>query len=359
LSAASSLRRAARWFLESGIQEPSGGVARFYRSEIGKNKPVSTEITGYTASALVYLFEQTGDEIYLERALHTARFLLNEAWDERLRAFPFEWPSPSGESHHHTYFFDSGIIIRGLMAVWRHTQEPRLLEVAHAASRAMIADFHSGRDFHPILALPAKEPLPRAPRWSRLPGCYQLKAALAWFCVAEATGDASLHSAWRAMLDAALATHHSFLVPDDFSPEVMDKLHAYCYFLEALTPVLERAECAHACAEGIATVSRLLRRIEPVFARSDVFAQLLRVRVYGSQAVPLDVPAAAAEAAALAAFQASSEDPRIDGGFLFGRRNGAMSPHVNPVSTAFALQALELWREFRAEGKPACRQTLI
>jgi hypothetical protein len=359
LSAASSLTRAGRWFLESGIQEPSGGVARFYRSDIGKNKPISTEITGYTASALIYLFEVTGDDIYLERARHTVRFLLNEAWDERLRAFPFEWPSPSAESQHHTYFFDCGIIVRGLMAVWRHTQEPRLLEVAYAAARAMIADFHSGCDHHPILALPSKEPLPRAARWSRLPGCYQLKAALAWFSVAEATGDASLHSAWSELLAAALATHHSFLTSDDFSPEAMDRLHAYCYFIEGLTPVLDRDECARAYAEGIATVSRLLRRIEPFFARSDVFAQLLRVRIYGSQAVAVDVSAAAAEAKALAAFQASSDDPRIDGGFFFGRRDGTMSPHVNPVSTAFALQALELWRKFQAEGKPACRRTLI
>jgi hypothetical protein len=359
LSAASSLTRAGRWFLESGIQGPSGGVARFYRSEAGKNKPVSTEITGYTASTFVYLFEVTGDNIYLERARRTACFLLSEAWDEQLRAFPFEWPSPSAESHHHTYFFDCGIIIRGLMAVWRHTLEPRLLDVAHAASLAMIADFHSGRDFHPILSLPSREPLPRTTRWSRLPGCYQLKAGLAWFCVAEATGDASLHAAWRELLDAALATHHSFLMPDNLSPEIMDKLHAYCYFLEGLTPALERAECARVYAEGIETVSGLLRRMEPVFARSDVFAQLLRLRLCGAQTVALDVSAAAAEAAALAAFQASSEDRRIDGGFFFGRRNGEMSPHVNPVSTAFALQALEQWREFQAGNKPACRRMPI
>ena len=51
-----SLARAGKWLLDSGIQEPCGGVARFYRSETGKNKPISTEITGYSASALVYLF---------------------------------------------------------------------------------------------------------------------------------------------------------------------------------------------------------------------------------------------------------------------------------------------------------------
>ena len=88
MSAVFSLTRAGRWFLESGIQEPSGGVARFYRSEIGKNKPVSTEITGYTASALIYLFEVTGDQIYLDRARQTARFLLHHAWDSTCGPFP-------------------------------------------------------------------------------------------------------------------------------------------------------------------------------------------------------------------------------------------------------------------------------
>jgi hypothetical protein len=42
-----------------------------------------------------------------------------------------------------------------------------------------------------------------------------------------------------------------------------------------------------------------------------------------------------------------------------------MSPHVNPVSTVFALQALDMWREFQTkseaqgEGKPPCRKILI
>jgi hypothetical protein len=359
LSAVFSLTRAGRWFLESGIQGPAGGVARFYHSEIGKNRPVSTEITGYTASALAYLYEVTGDETYLARARHTAAFLLDHAWDDRLGAFPFEHPSPSPESHHHAYFFDCGIIVRGLLAVWRYTKDARLLDVALTASRSMIADFHSGADYHPILALPAKEPLPRAERWSRLPGCYQLKAALAWHEVAEVTGDAVLRRAWIEMLDSALATQHDFLNPEDSSPDVMDRLHAYCYFLEGLTPVLDRAGCTEAYANGIAVVSRVLRRIEPVFARSDVYAQLLRVRINGSKVVTLDAMAAASEAETLATFQATSDDLRIDGGFLFGRRAGRMSPHVNPVSTAFAVQALEMWRRFQAEGSPPCRRTPV
>jgi hypothetical protein len=41
-------------------------------------------------------------------------------------------------------------------------------------------------------------------------------------------------------------------------------------------------------------------------------------------------------------------DPRIEGGFYFGIKGGQFLPFVNPVSTAFAMQALEMWREHRA-----------
>jgi hypothetical protein len=365
LSVAFLLARAGRWLLDSGIQEPSGGVARFYRSEIGRNKPVSAEITGYAASALAYLFQITGDEEYLERARKTARFLVDRAWNADLLTFPFEYPSPSLESPHHAYFFDCGIIIRGLLAVWRHTSEQQLLDIARAAAHRMIADFRTGGDYHPIIDLPSKKPLPRTEQWSRTPGCYQLKAALSWWEVADATGENALRDAWLDMMNSALLTHAGYLPGAEDKHRVMDRLHPYCYFLEGLTPLLDRVECAKAYIQGIYSVSRYAREIAPSFARSDVYAQLLRARIYGAAAVGINAGAAAEEADALTGFQADSEDPRIDGGFFFGRRDGEMSPHVNPVSTVFALQALEMWREFQvnseaqAEGNPPCRKILI
>lgn len=359
MSGAFSLARAGRWLLNSGIQKDCGGVARFYRSEIGTNKPISTEITGYTASALVYLFQVTGDEEYLERARKTARFLVDRAWNAELRTFPFEHPSPSPESRHQAYFFDCGIVIRGLLAVWRQTKQQRLLDVARAAAHGMIADFRSGGEYHPIVDLPAKGPAARTERWSQAPGCYQLKAALAWWDLAEATGDNTPREAYLDMMNAALVTHAGFLPGVAEAHEIMDRLHAYCYFLEGLTPLLERVECARAYMRGFYSVARHMGAIGPSFVRADVYAQLLRARIYGADAVGINTAAAAEEADALTAFQAISDDPRIDGGFFFGRRDGVMSPHVNPVSTVFALQALEMWRKFQAGSKPPCSEMLI
>ena len=84
----SMLCRAGRWFLRSGIQEASGGVARYYRSDVGKNARISTEITGYAVSTLLYLAERTGDDSYTEAAVRAARFLGAEGpfWESSRRA---------------------------------------------------------------------------------------------------------------------------------------------------------------------------------------------------------------------------------------------------------------------------------
>jgi hypothetical protein len=323
--------------LRSGIQESNGGVARHHRADLQRNTPISTEITGYAASALVFLYKHSGDPQYLERAAAAARFLAGTAWDRAAHAMPFEI-----EPAEFAYFFDCGIIVRGLLSVWRVTREDELLDTAAAIGRHMKRDFVGLDDVHPILALPGKGPVARdALRWSRSPGCYQLKSAMAWLELADATGDASYRAPYDRVLEGSLRSYAAFLPGHPERPKVMDRLHAYCYFLEGLLPhAAEQRSCA-AIADGIGRVGRLLREIAPEFERSDVYAQLLRMRIYADRVgvTPLDREAAAFEASRLADFE------RPDGGFWFGRTEGrSWMPYVNPVSTAFALQALAMWQ---------------
>jgi len=316
-------------------------VARYYRTDSQRNNPVSTEITGYAVSALVYLHALSGDDRFLDRASQAARFLTG-ARDAAAGALPFEMEPGSP-----TYFFDCGIVVRGLLAAWRAIGERAFLDTAVALGEAMARDFVSDSGaIHPILALPGKSPLERDPlSWSRSPGCYQLKAAMAWFELAEATGRADFRAAYDRALLEALHQSPDFLPGHPDPLKVMDRLHAFCYFLEGLLPRSTEPECARALAEGIERVAGLLREIAPRFERSDVYAQLLRVRLHAGYAgaVPIDRPAAEWESARLGEFQAAGGDPRVDGGFYFGRRQGEWLPYVNPVSTAFAQQALALW----------------
>jgi hypothetical protein len=308
-------------------------VARYYRSDSQTNAAVSNEITGYAASTLVYFGE-------IDAAVRAARFLSRQAWDAPSHTFPFEPGSPLA------YFFDIGIIVRGLLAVWRATGDEEFLDRAREGALSLAFDFLGDGAFHPVVSLPEKQPEPYEPRWSRSPGCYQLKSALAW---RELGGEYAARM-FEVALHGALSTHQTFLDNEPDAERKMDRLHAYCYFLEALLGETGRGDVRLALDSGIARVAALLRGISPRFERSDVCAQLLRVRLIAHHlnAVTLDENAAAEEASRAARYQSDSNDPRLRGGFWFGQRSGEILPFMNPVSTAFCAQALDLWRQHRA-----------
>jgi hypothetical protein len=355
------IHAAGRWFLHSGIQEPSGGVARYYRSDTGENARVSTEITGYAVSTFLFLHQRTGQSDYLDAALRAARFLTRIAWDASLGTFPFELSVNGERPVTLAYFFDCGIIVRGLLAAWRASQETEFRDAAVATGRGMLADFRAGDVIHPILVLPDKRPQPYDQRWSARPGCYQLKSALAWQELFETTGETQFQRGYESALEAALAGEQDFLEDEPDREKVMDRLHAYEYFLEGLLPALRRPECARVFQRGIERVEARLQEIAPVFARSDVHSQLLRARLYGEciGGISLDHTAAAQAAKQSAAFQITSADLRLEGGFLFGNKGGHAMPFVNPVSTAFGLQALTLWEDRKRGALEAPPYALI
>ena len=298
-------------------------MARYYRLDLGRNHAVSTEITGYAASALVFLHTLTEDPRYLDRACSAAGFLAG-AWDASSAAMPFELPAQF------TYFFDCGMIVRGLLAVWRATGEQEFLEYARRVGDSMARDFRaSDGQYHPILTLPSKCPAAGDPwRWSRSPGCYQLKAGMAWWDLWEATGETCYRAWYEGLREASLKTAADFLPGHHEPRKVVDRLHALLYFLEGLLPM----PCA-ALEEGIERVAGLVRVLAPEFERADVYAQLLRIRLF----------AGASREATQWESQRLLEFARADGGFYFGRTAGGWEPHVSPVPAAFGLQALALW----------------
>ncbi len=342
------LAHGARWPLLSGIQEDHGGVARYHHTDRHENARISTEITGYFVSSTLDLFTRLGDARLLDAALRAGRFLVSKAWNADLGVMPFEWSANGSLPEHASYFFDNGIIVRALLRLWRVSGEQQFIDCAAACGESMRRDFVNPADIDPILALPSKQPTPRDARWSRQPDCYQLKSALAWHDLAEATGDRSWLEPFDAAFERALATHAAFPEGEP-GIRVMDRLHAYGYFLEACLSRPTSPAAAAALRTGIAEAGRHLRLIRGAFERADVPAQILRARLWADAAgvVPLDLASAGEEACWAASYQMAGAD-NIDGGFCFGRRDGQFMPFVNPVSTTFCLQALALWQDHRA-----------
>ena len=344
----SILESTGNWILHSGIQEPSGGVARYYRAVEASNLPVSTEITGYFLSALVYLFERTGRDEYLNAAARAARFLTRQARNRDLKIVPFELAPGSP-----AYFFDCGIIVRGLLAIHAVTEEDEYLEVAVECGTTMGERFRNGLAIHPVVALPLFEPLAYEPRWSRTPACFQLKAAMAWHNLFTATGETRFREWYEQALEVSIDTHATFLSGEDNTEIVMDRLHAYSYFMEGMLPVASRGNCIEAYCGGLAKAAALLREIGPTFRRSDVCAQILRVRLHCG--LPIDQAAANEEAAWIRGFQYKEGDRQHRNGFSFGSKGNTLLPFVNPVSAAFCMQAIDEWET----GQPAPESRLI
>jgi hypothetical protein len=318
-----SLQRAGEWFLHSGIQESNGGIARFYRVVEGKNAALSTEITGYGISALLELYARLHDERYLAAARRAGDYLVREAWRDDLQTFPFE----TGEGvPQFTYFFDLGIIARALLRLARVSGDTSYADYARRAAQAMARDFRcAGGGYHPILTLPDKTPVPHELWWSRRPGCFHLKAALAWY-------ELGMTEEYERQLAYSLSCWREVIELETERERIMDRLHALSYFLEGLMPVADRPECRRILEEGAHWGSELMSHIAARFERSDVHAQLLRVRLFLGIALP-------EEFAELQSFQNDGPNPRLRGGYSFGRKHGLVMPFANPVSTAFCLQA--------------------
>lgn len=344
----SACREAGNWFLSSGIQESNGGVARYYFSDRKCNAPLTTEITAYYASALACLSKQDSDTRYLDAAIAAASYLVS-AWDADISAMPFEC---AANGSRYSYFFDNGIIVRGLLAIWRECGKEEFLSTAIKVGDSMMRDFADGTHFTPILELPHKTALAhQEARWSRSPGCYQLKSALAWYELWEVTHDQRYLDRYRQLLQASLASHTSFLPGPVDELAVMDRLHAYSYFLEGLLPVIDEPASQEAMAAGMDRALGFVEKLSPRFLRSDVVAQLFRARLFADQhgVLPLDEAAAQNEVLILKSFQSNDDDPCLRGGFCFGQKSGEALPFMNPVSTAFCYQALEMW-DRRGQG---------
>jgi hypothetical protein len=343
------------WFLQSGIIEPTNGVARYHFADRRQNAPVSTEITGYVVSALLDLAKRSGSLHALRQAAACGDYLAFSAWSVETKSMPFEPISPvlgaEAQNAGFTYFFDCGIIARALLRLGKVTGRDEFLYSAGIIADSMTRDFpcESG-GYHPILSLPTRRPLDHGPRWSTAPGCYHLKAAMAWWELADA-GEESFRAHYEKQLAYSLATFRDFFCclvePDD----IMDRLHAFGYFLEGLLPVADRPEVRQALHEGIQTMATFLREVRHQFERSDVCAQLLRARLFaaGLGVVALDAESATEEAQWANEYCGSSEIP-MERGFWFGRRRGQLTVHVNPVSTAFCAQALAMWQDFQKNG---------
>jgi hypothetical protein len=351
----SCIHAGLRWLTRSGIQDESGGVARYYMADSREYKNISAGSTGSFISALLRLQWHQG-EPPPGPALRAGHFLIEHAFDNASDLFFYERGNSATPPPALAYFFDCGIIIRGLLDLWSTTGDRAYLDHAERCGMALCGKMSIvDGSFFPLYDIAMHHPHSGSGVWSVEPGVYQLKVGLAFLELAEATGLGQFKATTESLRKWALKRQESFLRDETEEPQLlMDRAHAYCYFLEGLLPeaALDR-DCSQALQFGLLSVENLVEEIGGQFERCDVLAQMLRLRLYADIMGVMELSRGRAdqEATRIAEFQMQSpDDPKIDGGFAFARRRGELVRHLNPATTAQAVQALQMWDQAEDGG---------
>ena len=191
-----------------------GGVARYYRSDLGQKCCRSPPRSPATRSALCCSsINGRATPAYLDAGLRAARFLTRIAWDARLGTFPFELNGACADRASRI----SSIVGSSCAGCCTLGASPK---IPNSGMRLLRADERCWPIFPRRVGCIRFFCCRRSarwswePRWSASPGCYQLKSAMAWQELFEVTGESAFQRGYESALQAALENDPEFLPGD-------------------------------------------------------------------------------------------------------------------------------------------------
>ena len=366
------IEKAAQWLLKSGVQVKSTnplhhqGFACWYDAETQTMPYAYSEITGYLVTMMCALFEETGDPDFLSSASGAGNWLVRTTHEET-GGFRCLYPLHSTQfdyKHNQIYTFDCGVILSGLVNLFRATGKAGYLASAVTVADWMIREAQKPNGgFYPVYNIDTGSFVESDKEWSLCSGGYHTKVALGLINLYDATG----HEKYKLAAVKACNFALTFQQPDGrfvtFPGEGGTNTHPHAYAAEGLWVVgsiLGRDDYLNASAkatrwlldwqspEGI--IPRHFHDGQPLYnERVDILSQTLRLATIhlgeGRLTATMEMQGKLEKLAqVILRNQASSPDERINGGFYFGRlSDGSTVPHINVWVTAFAIQGLKIY----------------
>ena len=185
----SCIHSAWSWLSRSGIQNESGGVARFYSADVQEYRDISTQSTAFFISTFLRLGDHSQD-FAPQEALRAGGFLLDRAFHRSKELFAHEVCGEDSSPSARAYFFDCSIIIRSLVDLWRATEEASLPRVRRTLWSSPCKTLCRGWTAHSSRSMILRGISPSTTERRGRPEAevYQLKASLALQELTDATG---------------------------------------------------------------------------------------------------------------------------------------------------------------------------
>lgn len=307
----SRVAKAIAWLDSTMLAD--GSVKRYLYTPTGEYGTVSTEITGYEAHLFAWLGFTLGKTEYAVRAQKHADWIV-QLWQKNNSNFlPFE---PGSE---HSYFFDNGIAVRGLLMTYELTKQKIYRQVAKEIVDFMKL-FWDGGEYTPIVNKALQYAGPKERRWSSSAHAHQMKATLP-FLYFNRTWE------WDNFPKGMMLTGEPHTDGD--------LLHPLAYFIEglAMSKLPVRAafwlDMLNAELRKQRINSGSLGAGKEGLWRCDAVAQTARLRMH----LNCDLGAIIQH---IAMMQCEN------GGFWFARKDGAAVPYLSTHATIFAIQAMQM-----------------
>jgi hypothetical protein len=182
-----SLDLSIGWLEESGIQNTkqsklNGSVNAWYDPNSKKYSFVYSEINGYFMTMMVFLYKRTGDIKYLEKGLKSAKWLISNA-QEKNGGFRCLFLIDKSSSHVHKqnqiYSFDNGVILNGLVALYKETKKIFLIKSAKKCA-SWIINYCIDKNYlvKPVYEIDENKFFESDKEWSTTSGSYHAKIAI-------------------------------------------------------------------------------------------------------------------------------------------------------------------------------------
>jgi len=377
-----TINLAKNWLLNSGIQNTSinnktnGGFNSWFDIKSKEYPFIYSEITGYGISTLLYLNKIYREKKLVERAELAARWLINfslhESGGVRTRYyFDNKIQKEYFFKNGFLYTFDSGMVLYGLVNLFKQTKKQIYLKVAEKMADFLIRCQKKDGTFYAAYDFKNDEFIDTQDKWSTQSGSFHSKLSLGLLDIFSIIKDNSYKRSAEKICEAVLKFQDKSGRFVSFKKFPETHLHPHCYSAEGLLYAgikLNKKKfiksAANACEWTLNNQLKnggvpcmFLNNLFIPYERSDILAQTLRLGAIlfhlGELRGSLISNKLDKLENRLVTFQnLDNVVKKQKGGFFYGwDENGNRLNHLNSWCTMFAIQAIIIHKIISKENK--------
>jgi hypothetical protein len=366
-----------KWLLHSGIrikEGPNKGAMYGWKDlKTGAYPFVYSEITGYSITAFSWIYSEFGDDAALGAAKDASYWIVRnmDSYGHLLPAgrTVLDTFNKKGDLTNLVYAFDNGMIVSGLLSLYKLTADPKLLGAAEAIAQAIIKRFYARSKLTAVLdrnfeSVARSEDM----KWSMVSGPYHSKLALGLLDLSDLTSNNLYRKISHSICDSlrSLQTPEGRFITNH--EKKITYLHPHLYACEGLIYSGLKESNQEYYKRGINGIKWAIRSmvsnggilprstIETDLDQSDCISQLLRLIILCRGHLLKDIEFA--ESILIDEVIERLHERLLKFYIPFENEKGAMRYQVNLETacswcTMFSSQALGLWKRRKEFEKAA------